>query len=188
MSTGHGVSSADGVRGVYGLLAEFDREDRLVAAARRIREAGYRRLDAYSPFPVHGLAVAIGRGRSKLPLIVFTGGAFGAFAGFFLQWYSAVVHYPINVGGRPYNSWPAFIPIMFETTVLCASLSAVFGMLALNGLPQPYHPVFHIKAFERASSSGFFLLVESRDAKFDLGQTRRDLSETQPVAIYEVPP
>src|SRR5215208_719209 len=146
------VASADGVRGVYGLLAEFDREDRLVAAARRIRDAGYRRIDGFSPFPVHGLAGAVG--------------------GFGLQWYSAVVHYPLNIGGRPYNSWPAFIPIMFETTVLCASLAAVFGMLALNGLPQPYHPVFHIKAFERASSSGFFLLVESRDAKFDLVRTR----------------
>jgi hypothetical protein len=182
------VSSADGVLGVYGLLAEFDREDRLVAAARQIRDAGYRRIDGFSPFPVHGLADAIGRGRSKLPLIVFAGGLAGGIGGFLLQWYSSVVHFPLNIGGRPYNSWPAFIPIMFETTVLCASLAAVFGMLALNGLPQPYHPVFHIKAFERASSSGFFLLVESRDAKFELEQTRRHLSETQPVAIYEVPP
>lgn len=172
---------------LYGLLAEFDREDQVVDATRRIYEAGYRRIDAYAPFPVHGLAEAMGRKRTWVPTVVLAGGVMGGIGGFFMQWYSAVVDYPINVGGRPMNSWPAFIPIVFELTVLGAALAAVFGMLAMNGLPQPYHPVFHVRNFELASRSRFFLLVTSRDPKFDLEQTRRDLEAVNPRAIHEVP-
>ena len=173
---------------IYGLLAEFRQPEDLLAATETTRAAGYRRLDAYTPFPVHGLSEAIGLRQTRLPLIVLIGGIIGACLGFGMQYWYETMHYPMNIGGRPHNSWPSFIVITFETTILCASLSCVLGMLALNGLPQPYHPVFHIKAFERASSSGFFLLVESRDAKFDIVQTRRDLAATQPVALYEVPP
>jgi hypothetical protein len=172
---------------LYGLLAEFDREDQVVDATRRIYEAGYRRIDAYAPFPVHGLAEAMGRKRTWVPTVVLAGGVMGGLGGFFMQWYSAVVDYPLNVGGRPMNSWPAFIPIVFELTVLGAALAAVFGMLAMNGLPQPYHPVFHVRNFELASRSRFFLLVTSRDAKFDLERTRRDLESLSPRAIHEVP-
>jgi hypothetical protein len=172
---------------LYGLLAEFDREDQVVDATRRIYEAGYRRIDAYAPFPVHGLAEAMGRKRTWVPTVVLAGGIMGGLGGFFMQWYSAVVDYPLNVGGRPMNSWPAFIPIVFELTVLGASLAAVFGMLAMNGLPQPYHPVFHVRNFELASRSRFFLLVTSRDSKFDLDQTRKDLEAVSPRAIHEVP-
>lgn len=183
-TTGHGP-----VHGhtVFGLMAEFDREDLLVEGAARIHAMGYTKLDGYTPFPVHGLSEAIGRKRSKLPLMVLAGGIMGGTAGYLMQWFSSVIHYPVNIGGRPYHSWVAFLPITFECTVLFAALTAVFGMLALNGLPQPYHPVFNVKAFERASGSGFFLVVESRDQKFDLEKTRRDLEAVSPHAIYEVP-
>ena len=172
---------------LYGLLAEFEREDQIVDATRRIYEAGYRRIDAYAPFPVHGLAEAMGRKRTWVPLVVLCGGIMGGLGGFLMQAYSAMVDYPLNIGGRPYYSWPAFIPITFEMTVLGASLAAVFGMLAMNNLPQPYHPVFHVKNFELASRSRFFLLVTSRDVKFDLEQTRKDLEVLDPRAIHEVP-
>lgn len=172
---------------LYGLLAEFDREDQIVDATRRIYEAGYRRIDAFAPFPVHGLAEAMGRKRTWVPLVVLCGGIMGGLGGFLMQTYSAVVDYPLNIGGKPMYSWPAFIPITFETTVLGAVFAAVFGMLAMNGLPQPYHPVFHVKNFELASRSRFFLLVMSRDTKFDLDRTRRDLEALDPNAIHEVP-
>ena len=172
---------------LYGLMAEFDQEDQLVAATQRIHDMGYRRIDAYSPFPVHGLAEAMGRHRTWVPTITLCGGILGGLGGFVMQWYSSVIDYPLNIGGRPYNSWPSFIPITFETTVLGAVFAAVFGMLAMNGLPQPYHPVFHVKNFELASRSRFFLLVMSRDTKFDLEQTRKDLESVHPHAIHEVP-
>lgn len=172
---------------VYGLLAEFEQDDELVAATQKAYAQGYRRMDAYSPFPVHGLAEALGRKRTWVPIIVLAGGVAGALGGFFMMAYSAVIDYPLNIGGRPYYSWPAFIPITFECTVLGAVLAAIFGMLAMNGLPQPYHPVFHVKSFALASRSRFFLCIQSRDPKFDLEATRKDLESTAPHAIHEVP-
>ena len=172
---------------VYGLLAEFPQPENLLGAARAAHAAGYRRMDAYTPFPVHGLSDAIGFHHTRLPLIVLIGGIVGACLGFGMQYWYEVIHFPLNVGGRPHNSWPAFIIITFECTILCAALSAVLGMLALNGLPQPYHPLFNVPNFELASRSHFFLCVEARDPKFDLEQTRDFLEDLGPIAIYVVP-
>lgn len=184
----HDRSMNPSATGLYGLMAEFDRDDVLVEAARKIYNAGYRRMDAFAPFPIHGLAEAMGRKRTLVPLVVLLGGLAGGLTGFLGQTYSAAVNYPINVAGRPYYSWPAFIPITFELTILGASLAGVIGMIALNGLPEPYHPTFNIKSFERASSTGFFLLIESRDLRFDLEATRRDLQALNPRAVHDVPP
>ncbi len=172
---------------VYGLLAEFEDPEELVAAAHRTREAGFRALDAYTPMPVPGLSEAIGFRHTRLPWVVFTGGAVGALTGFFLQLYAAAVDYPLNVGGRPLNSWPAFVPITFELTILGAASFAFFGLLALNGLPTPYHPLFNVDEFERASRDRFFLCVKSKDRQFDRARTREFLESLGPHAISEVP-
>jgi hypothetical protein len=172
---------------VYGLLAEFPQPEDLLAAAKAARAAGYRRMDAYTPFPVHGLSEAIGFHTTRLPAIVLIGGIVGACLGFGLQYWYETQHYMMNVGGRPHNSWPSFVVITFETTILCAAISAVLGMLALNGLPQPYHPLFNVPSFELASRSHFFLCIEERDPKFDLDATRDFLEELGPISIALVP-
>ena len=171
---------------LYGLMAEFETADALLEAARKAHEAGYRRLDAYTPFPVEGLADAIGFHTTRVPLIVLIGGLIGCFGGFFLQYYPNVIGYPLNIGGKPYDSWPSFIPITFELTILCAALSAVFGMLALNGFPKPYHPVFNAPRFELASQNRFFLLLEARDPKFDAEKTKQFLTELKAFEVSEV--
>jgi hypothetical protein len=171
---------------LHGLLAEFDAPEDLVAAAERAYTDGYRRLDAYSPFPVHGLAEATGFHTNRLPLLVLIGGIVGAGAGFLSQYWAAVIDYPLNVGGRPLNSWPAFIPITFEVTILVAALTAVLGMLALNGLPQPYHPVFNAPRFELATRDRFFLCIEATDPRFDLDATRKFLEDVGAREVTEV--
>jgi hypothetical protein len=173
---------------LYGLMAEFATPEALVEAARRAYEEGYRRMDAYSPFPVDGLAEAIGFRRNMLPLIVLIGGLIGAAGGFYLQYYVSVVDYPLNIGGRPLNSWPAFIPVTFEMTILAAALSAVLGLLGLNRLPMPYHPVFNVERFELATRNRFFLCIEAVDPKFDYEGTRRFLENVGPQGVYEVEP
>ncbi len=171
---------------IYGLMAEFEGPETLLEAARRAYREGYRRIDAYSPFPVEGLAEAIGFHQTKLPLIVLFGGVFGAVAGYGLLYYAEVIDYPLNVGGKPFHSWPAFIPITFETAVFFAALSAILGMLALNGLPTPYHPVFNVPRFALASRDRFFLCIEARDPKFDAEKTKRFLESLKPQEVSEV--
>jgi hypothetical protein len=173
---------------LYGLLAEFETPEELLAAAERTYADGYRRLDAYTPFPVHGLAEAIGFHANRLPLLVLIGGILGAGAGFFSQYWAAVIDYPLNVGGRPLNSWPAFVPITFEVTILVAALTAVLGMLALNGLPQPYHPVFNAPRFALATRDRFFLCVEASDPRFDSEATRQFLEGLGAKGVTDVEP
>lgn len=172
---------------VYGVVAEFDEPEALVAATERAYDAGYRRLDAYSPFPVHGLAEATGFRRTFLPLLVLGGGLSGAAAGFLMQYIGNGWHYPLNVGGRPLLSWPSFIPITFEIAILAAAFTAGVGMILLNGLPRPHHPIFNAPNFERATTDGFFLCIEARDPRFDLERTQAFLRQFNPrnVAVVE---
>ena len=171
---------------VYGLMAEFDDPTTLVAATDRARHQGYRRMDAYSPFPIEELHDAIGSPPSRLPLIVLIGGLLGCIGGYVLQYWVSVVAYPVNVGGKPFHSWPAFIPVTFECTILAAALAAVLGMLALNGLPMPYHPVFNVPRFALASRNRFFLVIEAADTKFELEETRRFLETLGPREVSTV--
>ncbi len=171
---------------LHGIIAEYEDSEQLLSAAKRAREAGYTKMDAYSPFPVHGLAEAIGFEDHKVPWTVFIAGVVGAVAGFALQYYISVVDYPLNVGGRPFLSWPSFIPVTFETTVLFAAFGAFIGMLAFNGLPQPYHPIFNAPRFERASQDRFFLCIEATDPLFDRVKTRQFLENTGARLVSEV--
>jgi hypothetical protein len=171
---------------IYGLMAEFRSPETLVHAAAQARRQGFKRMDAYTPFPVEGLAEALGLGRTRVPLIVLIGGILGCLGGFFLQYWLAVVDYPLNVGGRPLNSWPAFIPVTFEMTILCGSLSAFLGVLALNGLPMPYHPVFNVERFGLASRDRFFLCIEAVDPIFDRDGTWKFLQSLAPEGVYLV--
>ena len=171
---------------LYGVMAQFDNPSQLVAAARETYAAGYRQINGYSPFPIEELSEAIGFKRTTLPLIVLAGGILGAVGGFFLQYWTEVMNYPIIVGGKPFNSWPAFIPITFECTVLAASFAAVLGMLALNKLPQPYHPVFNAPSFALATRDSFFLVIESKDQKFEHDEAVRFLKSLEPREVMDV--
>ena len=173
--------------GLHGLMAQFETPEQVVSAAQRAYDAGYRKMDAYSPMPVEGLAEAIGFKRNYVSLVVLIGGLCGCVGGFGLLWWIAVIAYPHNVGGRPFDSWPAFIPITFECTVLLAALSSVVGMLAMNKLPMPYHPVFNVAEFaQRALVDRFFLCIEANDPKFDREKTKAFLLELNPEEVSEV--
>lgn len=176
------ASAGDG----YGLLAEFDSAQALLDAATRVRAAGYTKTDAYSPFPIHGLAEALGFRERAVAPIVLAGGVTGALAGYGLQYWTQVIAYPLNIGGRPYHSWVSFIPPAFETTILFGAFAAVLGMLALNGLPQPYHPVFNAPRFHLASRDAFFLAIEAADPRFDPVQTRAFLNGLQAREVVDV--
>ncbi len=170
----------------YGLLAEFEDPEEILKAAEAARGAGYEKMDAYTPFPVEGLAAAIGFHRTRLPFVILIGGLLGCGGGFLMQYWCNAVNYPINVGGRPFNSWPMFIPVTFEMTILSAAVAAIVGLFALNGLPMPYHPVFNVPQFALASRNRFFLCIQANDPKFDAGDTRKFLTDLNPRAVYEV--
>lgn len=172
---------------LFGILAEFADPESLVAAASQVQGAGYRRFEAYSPLPIEGLAEAVGFHRTRLPLVVLIGGILGGSGGYLLQWWASTIAYPLNVGGRPLHSWPAFLPVTFETTVLAAALAGVLGMLALNGLPRPHHPLFAIPRFAHASRDAFFLCILASDRQFDPPAVREFLQSLRPVEITDVP-
>jgi hypothetical protein len=171
---------------LYGILAEFDNPTTLVEATEKAYAEGYRKMDAFTPYPIEELNDALHLKKSVLPLIVLIGGLVGCFGGFFLQWYISVVHYPVVIGGRPLNSWPMFIPVTFELTVLCAALSAVLGMLALNGLPMPHHPLFEVPRFALATRDQFFLCIQSLDPMFDELRTKAFMETLRPTHVTEV--
>jgi hypothetical protein len=173
--------------GYFGLMAEFAKPEELIAAAHKVREAGYTKIEGFTPYPIEDLAHALGRPKSKVPLITLLGGLCGGAGIFSLAYWSAVIEYPFNIGGRPYFSWPAFIIPTYEATILGASLSAAIGMILLNGLPKPYHPVFNVPRFAaHASIDRYFLLVEARDPKFDAHATRELLSSLHPYEVSDV--
>jgi ActD protein len=171
---------------LYGFLAEFSDPETLKQCIRRARQEGFSRIDAYTPFPVEGMTEELGEKHSIVPLIVLIGGIAGGLGGAFMQWYSSVIDYPLNIGGRPFNSWPSFVVIVFELTVLVGGLSGVLGMLALNGLPKPHHPLFNEPRFDRATQDGFFFCIEAADPKFDTQTTWRFLEGLHPEGLYAV--
>lgn len=172
---------------IYGMLAEFDEAEKLIAAARECRGAGYEKMQTYTPFAIEELSEILpGKHRNRMPLIVLIGGIFGGLSGFFLQYYAAAISYPLNIGGRPPNSWQAFIPITFELTVLGGAIIGALGLFFLCGLPQLYHPVFSEPNFRRASQDGFFLCIKANDAKFDYQQTRGFLETLEPSEITAI--
>jgi hypothetical protein len=186
MSHGEAHAVTVSAEKIFGLMAEFDTPSALVDAANRARLAGYREMDAYSPIPIEELNDALGLRRTRLPRLVLLGGILGGLGGFGLEVWTQAIDYPLNVGGRPYISWPQYIPVTFETTVLGAALTCFVAMWALNRLPMPYHPVFNVTAFERASTDRFFLCIEAHDKQFDLDQTRRFLEGLHPLGVSDV--
>ena|ERR1700757_1869212 len=172
---------------IYGVMAEFDSAQRLLTAARHTHASGYQKIDAYTPFPVEDLAEAIGFHSNRVALVTLIGAIIGGLSGYLLQYWIATIAYPINVGGRPFHSWPSFIVVTFELTILFGGISAVLGMLALNGLPMPYHPVFNVPRFAMASKDRFFLIIFATDPKYDPIGTRRFLESLEPRSISEVP-
>ena len=182
------MSTARSTSALYGVMAEFDTSRALLAAIKGSREAGYKKMDAYTPYPIEEVWEELGHHRSKLPLIVLIGGLIGLATGFGLQYWTSVIAYPLNIGGRPLNSWPAFIPVTFEMTILVATLAAVVGMFALNKLPMPYHPVFNVERFAMASRDRYFLCIEATDPQFDDQQTRDFLLGLDPIEVSDVEP
>lgn len=180
------MKTEDTSTGLYGLAAEFAGPDDLLQAARGAREAGYTRMDAYTPYPIEELSETVEPHRSKVPLVTLIGGIIGGLTGFFLQYWTQVYVYPMNIGGRPHNSWPSFIVVTFEMTILFAAISAVVGMIALNRLPRPYHPIFNVSGFERASRDGFFLAIEAEDSRFDRAATEQFLRSLGPKEVCEI--
>jgi len=174
-------------RHLWGLLAEFRDPSAVVRAMERIHDAGYTRIDGFSPFPMEELSEAMGwHTRGRLPKLVLLGGILGALTGYGLQYYTAVIAYPLNVAGKPLHSWPAFIPVTFEMAILFAAGTAVLGMLALNGLPRPHHPIFNVEDFKLATTDKFFICIEAKDPRFDPVETRRFLEGLDPVKVSEV--
>lgn len=171
--------------GIYGLVAEFETDAELMHAAEEAYAQGYRNMDGFTPFPIEGLAQALGK-KTRIPLLVLCSGIVGGCSAYFMEWFASVISYPLNIGGRPLHSWPAFIPITFELTVLGASLTAFFFALGLSGLPQPYHPMFNLPEFERASQDRFFICIEKEDPRFDDYRTRRFLESLKPLMVKEV--
>ncbi len=182
---GHGHHGESAPK-LFGMIAEFNTPDDLLHAAEHAYKAGYRSMDAYTPFPVHGLSEAIGFRKTMVSPLVFVCGLLGACTGFGLQYLAMVLHYPYDIGGKPFFSWPSFMPVTFEMTILFGSFGAFFGMFAMNGLPRLHHPIFNAKRFERASSDGFFLCIEADDAQFDKEGTRAFLEQQKPVEVSEV--
>ena len=170
---------------LYGFMAEFADPESLKECIRRAKAEGFRRIDAYTPFPVEGVSEELGH-RSVIPLIVLIGGLIGALTGASMQWYSSVYDYPLNIGGRPFNSWPSFVVITFELTILFAGLFGVLGMLAVNGLPKPNHPLFNEPHFDRVTQDRFFMCIEARDPRFDSRETWRFLESFNPEGLYAV--
>ena len=180
------MASQKTARPFFSLMAEFDSAQALLDAAHQVREAGYTKIDAYSPFPIHGLAEALGFRERRVAPIALAGGIAGALAGYGLEYWSQVIEFPMDIGGRPFHSWVSFIPPAFETTILFAAFSTVIGMLALNRLPQPYHPAFNAPRFARASQDTFFLAIETSDPKFDEDATKKFLSTLRPREVVQV--
>ena len=174
-------------KNLYGIMAEFDTATELVDAANKMRLAGYTKTDAFSPFPLHEIDEALGIRRSILPYLVFGGGISGLLLGIGLQVFVHYIDYPLNIGGRPYLSWPSFVPPAYELTILLAGFTAVFGMLFLNGLPSPYHPVFNVPRFALATREKFFLIIESADPKFEYDDARTFMESLEPQEVFDVP-
>jgi hypothetical protein len=181
-------AAASTKRKLHGVMGEFSHPQDLIEAIERVRAEGYTKIDAYTPFPIEEVWEAIGHHKSPVPLVVLIGGILGGLSGFFLQFWVSTIEYPVNIGGRPYNSWPAFIPVTFECTILGAVLAAVAGVFIINGLPEPYHPVFNVPRFAFASRDRYFLCIEARDPRFDAEQARQLLWDVNATEVSDVAP